>query len=159
MRHQATASRSLPLSLGLLVFLIAHPSPARADLEGVYAILAVDISLSAVGAAGGLVAAIGNGVIAGKGERPSLSWRIMGYVCGGLNVSLAVFNLLAGSRGDALFLGVGGGQLGLGLLDIGLSVWAGTRPARPARLSLGPRLLIADQARLAFGVGLTATGW
>lgn len=100
----------------------------------------------------GLAQAVVSGVQVAR-DRPA---SVGGYVLGGLNlVSAAVLTLMA-AKGDNRLFGVALGQLGVGGLDVGLTLWArDTARAEPApRVGLAPSFALDAAGRIAPGLAL-----
>lgn len=98
----------------------------------------------------GLVQAVLSGVQVARDRPDSLA----GYVIGGLNlVSAGVLTLLA-AKGDNRLFGVALGQLGVGGLDVGLTLWA-RDTARPGpRVALSPSFTQDASGRAVPGLAL-----
>ncbi len=106
--------------------------------------------------AGGIGVAVANGVIAGRHQRPRAALLVAGYV-------LAAANLVSGALGVGLWpgdpwaLAAGGSMLAVGAADLGVTIWAHTRPAPPPVVSILPLVPLAGAVRSAGafgGVGL-----
>jgi hypothetical protein len=110
---------------------------------------------------GGATVAVGNLVYASRHEPSTSGWRYQGYVLGGLNVVIGGLMLGFGIRDDNQGLtGIGAAQLGIGLADLGFTIWSSCQPGEPGRrVALQPLVFPDREGGAAVGVGLTVAGW
>lgn len=101
----------------------------------------------------GVVGAIGNGMIASKGERPSMAWRVLGYVSGGLNFAGGV-SVIAVSRGAPAGVMIGAPFAALGIGATGLTIWGQTIPDKPKGWSVAPLVPLGGTQGRAAGIGI-----
>jgi hypothetical protein len=109
-----------------------------------------------------LAFALGNVGYSAADIRPSSTYIIGGYVCGGLNMAEGIVVLALFSRGGRNDFAVGFGiaHLVLGALNIGTSYWGSTKPdySKP-QVSLSPMILVDRDGSPAVGVGLQVMNW
>lgn len=113
-----------------------------------------------------LTFSVGNLIYAVEGERPSSVWIRGGYICGALSVlsGIGMLSLYAanpsGDQFDNVMIGVGIGQLAIGIIGIGFTIWATSRPdRRPYRITFAPMVMPDARGNAAPGVGLRVAGW
>jgi hypothetical protein len=143
-------------TLALVLALSALPSRAFADDQGTFRVLIYVLPTVAV--VSGLTTAIANGVIAGRGRRPHLAWRIAGLVAGALDLGVAAWLMSFSGAGHYNYtVGLGAGLPGalFGGTVISMSIWGWTRPSRDGSVSLAPQLsLTADGRGLSLGLSV-----
>lgn len=146
-------------SLALGAAFLTGPTPARAST---YMTGGFVLGVGLLVAGGGLVLSSAGSIIgSAMGGAGAQEVSRAGYVLGGLNVFLGAIALTFGA-GNSLeqpqrrwVLGVGAGQVVLGGLDIGLTLWARQRHKSRPRMALRvvPLALVDNAGRPALGAG------
>jgi hypothetical protein len=104
--------------------------------------------------AGGIAAIAANATYGARHRRPPLAWLVTGYVTAILNLGAWAACLAVLGPGEPLAWVLGGPLLAIGGADLGVTVWAHTRPVpAPPRFSLVPLAPLAGSGRAvgAFG--------
>jgi hypothetical protein len=118
-------------------------------------------------AVAGIVVAIGNALSDGEDGKPTVGWRVSGYIIGGLNLAAGIVTLAlsAQSRGPCqntcdgaafpLGIVIGIASLAIGGLDIGVTLYRGSRSDRPStRISLVPTTGVGARGAPFGGLGI-----
>jgi hypothetical protein len=131
------------------------------DWSGFIAFFYGSIAAGVVAGGGGLTIVAGNGHAIAKGHHPGQGWIVMGYIFSGLNTAMSIFCLATFARMEPrLGVPVGLTMLGIGALDLGLTIKASRLPRAPElRVSLVPQLGRDDGGRPIFGAGIRVAGF
>jgi hypothetical protein len=153
------------LKAGLLLLVLGVltlcPLEARGDDDS--ASIANALGAISVGTAGtlGVVTAIGNGVIAGRGRRPHLAWRICGVITAAANlgvVGLWIGIASGGRQSEPNAIGFALGHFAIAAVDTAMVVWGWTRPAPVRRYAVSP-IVFDPGGRPAIGASVLVAGW
>jgi hypothetical protein len=115
----------------------------------------------------GLLNSVGNTYYAAQGERPPDSWIAGGLVSGLLNIVVGVATLalhedspVLSDRMNNAILGIGIGNIVVGALDIGSSIWAGQMPNKTSKsVQVAPLIMRDVEGNPAVGIGLNLVDW
>lgn len=112
-------------------------------------------------AAVGVSTVIGNVVTLGRGERHGFGLALAGVIVGGLELGAGALCFEEASRRDegnelrGTLIAFGVAHLVWGAVNVGLGIWAWTRPLARWRVSLAPLPIVAIDGSLAPGVGVS----
>lgn len=149
--------------------LVLAQKPAMADEEGEnYLGIGPEIALMVLGMAlvegylliGGTAVGGSHLVKAVQGKRPSSGQLAHGYILSGLNIVIGSL-ILADyhSRSDWLAT-VGAVQLGIGLADLGFTIWSHVQEdGNKQYISISPMVIPDKGGNTAFGIGIQMAGW
>lgn len=106
---------------------------------------------------------IGNLKDAIEEERPSLIWRLGGYITGGVHVAVGlgflIYDLVPDKSAPMGWLIIGP-ALAIGALDVGFTIWADCQPEQQEqKLAITPMFIPDIEGNPAVGVGLRLVDW
>ncbi len=109
----------------------------------------------------GSVVAVGNGVYAANGEQSTPGWRNQGYVLGSLNIIIGGIMIGSAIINHKEDLGIlGAVHTGVGLADLGLTIWSQVQTdGNRRRVTVSPLLIPSREGPPAVGVGVQLFGW
>jgi hypothetical protein len=146
------------LAAVIVCYLLISPSTASADGFGemtyfVWIPLSVFEATSVTFAAGNMYYVI-------EEEKPSVVWRVGGYVCGATNLALGFFFLSQKGFSDDFYLGLAIGQFVMGATNIGLTLWSSEQPEKKEKkITVSPVIIPDVRGQPAVGVGLSLVDW
>jgi hypothetical protein len=110
---------------------------------------------------GGTVVGMGNLVYASDGERATSGWRYQGYILGSLNVVIGGIMIGAAIKNHDQDLGIlGAVQAGVGMADLGFTIWSQVQEDGSRRsVSVSPLVIPDREGAPAMGVGVQLVGW
>jgi hypothetical protein len=111
---------------------------------------------------GGLIIGFANFSYATKGEQATPGWRIQGWIVGGLNLVMGatvIGLVLQEPTVDDVGLTIGMISIGVGVLDIGFTIWSSSQPESKKSLTVNPIVMQDVEGNPAVGVGLNLVNW